>query len=431
MKNPRHLAMSIAGFAMLCISAAMPAQTPRDTSTFLIHAGRMFDSEHGTFLSNQDILVRAGAIVNVAPHIDAPTGAKIVDLRRYTVLPGLYDMHTHLLYLEGKGGLTMEGIKALVVEGLPLRTLHGAARARTFLDAGITTVRDLGNSGQFGDVALRKAISDGSMDGPRVFSCGPGLSAEGGQFPGLQPDFKSIAEAEYRIVHGPWDAAMGVRENVTYGANCIKIYSNSTPQPGSLSVEEMQAIVAEAKRMNVVVGAHATSDASVYRAAVAGVNSIEHAYQVADSTLAFMAKHGTVMVPTDMDSAFATRFGMTAAQAAPMLSMEHDRLRRAIKAGVTIVAGSDMYLDMDMPQGEAAKHNLLAYAEAGMTPVQVIQAATINAARVLHMENRLGVIKPGAFADIIAVGGDPTTDVHALFDVRFVMKGGTVYVGKP
>lgn len=422
--------------ATLVLAATSAAQTPADTGTTLIHAGRLFDSRGGTFLAGRDVLVRKGRVAEVAEHIALPAGAREVDLRRYTVLPGLIDSHTHLLYLEDpSGGLTMEGMKAVVVEGTPLRALHGAARARTFLAAGITTVRDLGNSGRFGDVALRMAIADGSVDGPRIFAAGPGLSPEGGQFPGVQAGYRAIAEEEYRVVRGPQDAAMGVRENVTYGADVIKIYSNNTPNRGALSVEEMRAIVDEAHRLHVKVTAHATSDEAVYRATLAGVDGIEHGYEIADSTLQLMARNGTFLVPTDVDSVSALRyasrtkgsFSLTPDGVPRMLQSQRDRLRRAMKAGVTIAAGSDNYIDMGWPQGEAARRNLFAYAEAGLTPVQVLQAATANAARLLGAADRIGVVTPGAYADLIAVDGDPGKDVHALEHVVYVMKGGTEY----
>ena len=421
------------------VASSVHAQTPIDTGITLIHAGRVFDSEHAVFLSARDILVRHGTIDSVAEHIAAPAGAKVVDLSRYSVLPGLIDSHTHLLYLENPSGdLTTQGASAVIMEGTPLRALHGAARARTFLAAGVTTVRDLGNSGRFGDMALRDAIRDGSVDGPRMIAAGPGLSPEGGQFPGLQSSYRAIAEEEYRVVRGPEDAALGVRENVTYGADVIKIYSNNTPNNGSLSVDEMRAIVDEAHRLHAKVTAHATSDEAVWRAATAGVDGIEHAYQVADSTLSLMKQRGVFLVPTDLDSATVLRYASRSqgkftappSQVPAILAGQRDRLRRAMKIGVTIAAGSDNYLDMGMPQGEAAKHNLFAYAEAGMPNVNVVQAATWNAARLLGLENRIGIVKPHAYADIIAVEGDPATDIHALERVRFVMKQGTTYLNK-
>ena len=255
----------------------LAAQTPPDTGTTVIHAGRLFDSENAVFLPDRTIIVRDRIITQVGQNLAIPAGARVIDLRKLTVLPSLIDAHTHLLYLEDpSGNLTMEGMKAVTVEGTPLRVLHGAARARTFLAAGITTVRDLGNSGRFGDVALQKAIEDGSVDGPRMIVSGPGLSPEGGQFPGLQIGHRAIAEEEYRIVHGPQDAAAAVSENITYGAKVIKVYSNNTPNPGSLSIEEMRAIVEPARRFGVRVAAHATNNDAVWRAVQAGVNSIEH-----------------------------------------------------------------------------------------------------------------------------------------------------------
>ena len=429
----------LAGLVLATLAIApLGAQTPRDTSARVIRAGRMFDSEAGAFLPAREILVRGGRIVQVGERVDRPAGATVVDLTGYTVLPGLIDAHTHLLYLEQIGAtLTMEGIKALVNEGLPLRALHGAARARTYLAAGITTVRDLGNSGRFGDVALRDAIDDGSVDGPRIVASGPGLSPIGGQFPGLKPGYENLVNDEYRVVRNPADAAEAVRENVTMGAKVIKIYSNNTPNPGYLTLEEMQAIVAAARMHGVRVAAHATNDAAVYRAALAGVHSIEHGYDVADSTLALMARRGVTLTPTDIDSTTIMTYlrmqnpggpAPSPQAAAGYLARGRDRLMRAIRAGVTITAGSDNYIDFKSPQGHASKQVLFAYREAGMTPVQVLQAATINDARLLGMADRIGVIKPGAFADLVAVEGDPERDFAAINRVRFVMKDGAIYL---
>lgn len=399
----------------------------------------MFDAEKGAYVGPVVIRVKGRMIEAVSATMTIPAGAHVIDLSAYTVLPGLIDVHTHLLYLEdpAAASLTGEGTKAVIVEGTPLRALHGAARARTFLDAGITTVRDLGNSGRFGDIALRTAINDGSVSGPRMFVSGPGLSPVGGQFPGIIPDQQRIVDDEYRIVRDPANAANAVRENVTFGADVIKIYSNNTPNRGSLSLEEMQAIVSSAKRLGVNVAAHATSDDAVWRAAQAGVTSIEHAYQVADSTLALMARNGVTLVATDLDSLSFVKYGeitaksggrpVTAAQIGMFLQPQRDRLRRAMKAGVMIANGSDNYLDMRGPQGAAARRNLFAYSQAGLPNAQVLQAATIWAARLIGARSRAGVIKNGNYADIIAVSGDPLADINAIEQVRFVMANGKVW----
>jgi imidazolonepropionase-like amidohydrolase len=417
-------------------TAALRAQTtPTATDVFVvIRAGRLFDSEKGTFLPARTIIVKNNLIDSVGENLPVPSGARVIDLSRYTVLPGMIDAHTHLLYLEDpSSNLTMEGIKALTVEGTTLRALRGAARGRTFLNAGITTVRDLGNSGHFGDVALRIAIAEGSVDGPRMYVSGPGLSPEGGQFPGVQSKYRQIAEEEYRIIRGAEDARLAVRENVTYGARVIKIYSNNTPNPGYLSMDEMKAIVEEAKLLRVKVAAHATNDIAVRRAVEAGVDSIEHGYEVKDETLALMKQKGVALVPTDIDDFSLKRYVERQRRPGPspsltgFLNASRERLRRAVAAGVTIVSGSDNYIDMGMPQGQAARRVLFAYRESGMEPVQILQSATINAGHLIG-DQRLGALKAGSFADIIAVEGDPVQDFNAIEKVKFVMKNGKVYV---
>ena len=435
--------------AMLTVGTAVLAQTPRDTGTTLIHAGRLFDSERGIFLRSQDILVKGNLIDTIGPSLAIPAGARVIDLRRYTVLPGLIDAHTHLLsWSTGRMGddMPLVNLKATVIDGTPLRVLRAARRARSFLQAGVTTIRDLGDAGRFLDVALRTAIDEGSVDGPRMIVSGPGLIFA---MPWFQPEYSSFLSEEYRVIKGPLDAALAVRENFTRGAEVIKMYAG-TVRPGGaiiLTPEEMRAIVQEAHRLGMKVTAHAFGDASVRSALDAGVDGIEHAYSVSDSTLALMKQKGVVLVPTDIDSLTELRYDSLVSGSKPSperitryLSPRRQRLMRAIASGVTMAAGSDMYLDLGWSQGEAAKHVLFAYAEAGMHPVQILQAATINAARTIGLDkpaspgrvprrdHAIGAIKPGAFADIIAVEGDPGVDIHALGNVRFVMKDGTVYV---
>jgi imidazolonepropionase-like amidohydrolase len=266
---------------------------------------------------------------------------------------------------------------------------------------------------------------------------GKGLSSQGGQIPGLIFKHQSIVNDEYRIVKSPDDGVQAVRENITQGADVIKIYSNNTPNNTNLSVEEIRAIVGEAHRYHLRVTAHATDNQAVYNAVVGGVDGIEHGYEVNDSTLELMAKKGVVLVPTDGDS-------VTFMQYIKLLAPEHpeemvrrimdyrrilkDRLRRAIQKGVTVVAGSDDYLDFKLPFAEPSKRTLIGYYENGIAIPQVLQFATINASRQLNWAGRIGVLKAGYLADIIAVDRDLDKNINAILNVHFVMKDGKVIV---
>ncbi len=297
--------MILAGVLPVSPSARPPVLHAQDSAT-VIKAGRLFDSAKGRS-SSPISRSWSGAEHRRGRRRGEGAGRRPGwTLGRYTVLPGLIDAHTHLLNLEHpKGNISTKGVKQITIEGLPLRALHGAARARTFLAAGISTTvprpRQLRALRRRGAPAGHRRRKRRWAADDRV---GPGMSPVGGQFPGLLPEWQSIAAEEYRIVHNADDAADAVRENVTLGARVIKIYSNDTPNPGSFSDAELAAIVEFAKRHGVRVAAHATSDEAVYRAARAGVNSSSsYAYRVASSTLsALMAKNGVMLVPTDLDT---------------------------------------------------------------------------------------------------------------------------------
>lgn len=234
----------------------------------LIKAGKMFNSETGVFENSMTIFVLGNKIQNVKPYKEVSAndtvGVEVIDLSAFAVLPGLIDAHTHLLYKETLiPGNTFSGLdlmKTVTMEGDAYRAIYGSVRAKAYLEAGITSVQDLGNSGQYADMALRKAINEGLVDGPRMRCAGRGISSEGGQIPDVIYKHRDIIDDEYRIVKGADDAMQAVRENVTQGADVIKIYSNNTPNVTALSVVEIQAIVKEAHRYGIRVTAHATDN---------------------------------------------------------------------------------------------------------------------------------------------------------------------------
>jgi len=425
-------------FAPLLLSA-------QPGKSWLIKTGKLFDSETAQFKTGLDIIVKKGFIDEVKPDT-AVTDAErkqytLIDLSSYTVLPGLIDAHTHLLYREEaashiKDFSTLALEKHLTMDGDAYRALYGAARAKGYLEAGITSVQDLGNSGRYADIALRKAIGDNLVPGPNMSCAGPGLAAAGGQMPGLLSTAQPMVDGEYRIISGAVDAVQAVREHINQGVNVIKLYSDNRPNRTTLTVEEMRAVVDEAHRYNIRVTAHATTDKAVYNAVMAGVDCIEHAYNVSDTTLMLMAKKKVIMVPTDGDNAemfsfFGSNMKDTTGLGAKVVNYRRkyiDRLQRALKFGVKIACGSDDYGDSKLPYGEPSKHVLIGYHEAGVSIAQVLQIATRNSAEELNWGNWLGVLKKGYLPDIIAVDNTIETDINALLYVRFVMKAGTVYV---
>ena len=415
----------------------------QDTKKVLIKAGKMFNSETGIFSNDMALLIEGKKIKAIKPFKEFSEKEKkeseVIDLSKYTILPGLIDAHTHLLNKETLipdnkfSGLDM--MKTLTMQGDAYRAIYGSVRAKAYLEAGITAIQDLGNSGQYADIALRKAINEGLVIGPRMRCAGRGLSSEGGQMPDVIYKHRDIVEDEYRIVKGKDDAMQAVRENITQGADVIKIYSNNTPNVTALSIEEMQAIVKEAHRYGLRVTAHATDNQAVYNAVISGVDGIEHGYEVEDSTFALMAKNGVVLIPTDGDSLVFSQyaklikpndkdFEKNVVLSRKSLSL---RLMRAFKKGVTIVAGSDDYIDFKLPYAIPSKRTLIGYFESGMSIPEILKSATINGAAQLKWKDKIGVLKEGFLADIIAVDFDLDKNINAIMNVHFVMKDGVVY----
>ena len=420
---------------LCCLSFAINSSMAQSSNATYIKAGKLFDSEKEKILTDYIIKIENNRITEVGKKVVVPENAKIIDLSAYTVLPGLIDGHTHLMTLDNLNDDTPMADK-LLFEGDALRVLRGSKRAKSWLENGFTTVRDLGDSGAFLDVALKRAINEGTVVGPRMFVSGPIIISEGGQVPGLVKSYREVISDEYTIVRSVDDAINAVRVHVNYGADIIKICANNSPNNTSLTIDEMKAIVKMAHRYDKKVTAHATNDLAVWEAVTAGVDGIEHGYQISDSTLTLMANKGVVLVPTDLSRPLFHKLydiidfkWNREKQMQRAKDRYQDRLQRAIKAGVTIVTGSDNYLDLEMPQGEAAKNILVAYHEEGMKPLQILSSSTHLSAKFMNKENELGIIKEGAFADIIAVKGDIENDFsNTMFNIVFVMKNGEIYV---
>jgi imidazolonepropionase-like amidohydrolase len=419
-----------------CVSLA---QTPAPDIT-IVKAARLLDVKTGKYLEGQAVLVRGGIIHAVGAFSElqkqAPD-AVVIDLHNTTLLPGLIDCHTHLLenYDPEVGE---DDNMELTVSGMSTasRALLGAKMGKEDVEAGITTVRDLGNSGVNGDVALRNAIRAGWVEGPRMAVSTRALSAAGGQFGNLQAGAQSLVAQEYVVVGNPNAARDAVQQAFYDGADLIKVIVNTGPRV--IASDTMKAIVEEAHRVHRKVAAHAIGDDATHIAAEAGVDSIEHGYVIPDDVLKIMAAKHIYLVPTDYPPETYAAMSKSSAALPPevqkrrqegfrrIAESNHERLRRAVAAGVPIAFGSDEYYNIPgFTRGQSSLKPFESYAQSGMTPLEIIQAATVNAADLLGV-NHLGSIEKDKGADLIAVEGDPLKDITVLERVRFVMLKGKV-----
>jgi imidazolonepropionase-like amidohydrolase len=408
--------------------------------TVAIRAARLIDGKSDQVLDKPVVIIEGGKIQSIGAGLAIPKGATVIDLDGVTLLPGLIDAHTHLLSeVDGSNVMQqdLEMLKIVATQSTAERALLGAKLGKEDLDAGITTVRDLGNSGVNGDVALRNAIDRGWLPGPRIIPSTRALAAPGGQFGRLSPSAQRVIDDEYAVIDGPQSARQAVRQALYDGANCIKVIVNGSP--ANVTPDEMRAIVEEAHGAGVKVAAHAIGDQATRTAAGAGVDSIEHAYVVPDDVLKTMAEKHIFLVPTDGTThqfeqmMFGGRQGDAEVRERIVVQLKgyvagsQNRIQRARKMGVPIAAGSDMYLTVaGQTRGQASLDMLEAYSAAEMPAMDIIRAATSNGAELLGLQDRLGVLEPGKFADIIGVRGDPLKDITVLQRARFVMKAGVV-----
>ncbi len=428
MKLSRTLLASI--FLLFCINfswaQAAPAAAPK---TVVIRAGHLLDVKTGKTLANQTIIIRGDKITEVTGAVDQimPKDATMVDLSNATVLPGLIDAHTHVTMPTNFG-------YSRLATSVPREALIGARNARVTLEAGFTTIRNVGASG-FTDVALRDAINAGDVPGPHMLVSGPALSITGGHCDNNLLPFEYHAQSE-GVADGVEAVQHKVRENIKYGADLIKVCATGgvlshgdDPQASQYTIEEMKAIVADAHRLGRKVAAHAHGAQGIRWASEAGVDSIEHGSYIDDAAIATMKKNGTYLVPTlylgDWFLENAERTGAPAeliAKAREVMPAARKNVARAFAAGVKVGFGTDAAV---YPHGLNA-HEFAVMVKLGLSPLQAIQAATINDADLLGWSDKVGTIEAGKWADIVAVDGDPLADVTTLERVKFVMKGGEV-----
>jgi len=413
-------------FAVVCLGALAVTQTAKHVA---VHAGHLLDVKTGKTLTDQTIVIEGAKIISIGATADAkvPADATRIEVPNATVLPGLIDAHTHL---------TMNpqfGYETLAIS-VPREALIGAKNARATLFAGFTSVRNVGASG-FSDVALRDAINAGDVPGPRMLVSGPALGITGGHCDNnmLPSEYHAVGDG---VADGIAAVQHKVRENIKYGADVIKVCATGgvlslgdNPQHSQYTLEEMKAIVADAHRLGRKVAAHAHGAEGIRWAAEAGVDSIEHGSYIDDAAIAVMKEHGTYLVPTlylgdwMIENAGLTRLPPPLlAKAQEVLPNARKNVAHAFASGVKVALGTDAAV---YPHGMNG-HEFGVMVKLGLTPLQAIQAGTVNAADLLGWAGKVGTLEAGAWADIVAVDGDPLKDVTTLERVKFVMKGGEV-----
>jgi len=394
-----------------------------------IRAGRLIDGVSSQPMSHGVILIEGDRITGVGRDLAPPAGARVIDLSAYTVLPGLIDAHTHVCFAP------QDGKDPVLTKSIAFRALQGAAAARASLDAGFTTLRDTDSEGaQFADVAVRDAIRQGLIPGPRLFVATRALSITGGHMNlvGLAPEIDSRLPQVAAMTDTADEMVREVRRQVKYGADWIKIYATSTLRQidqktleplSQFNEAQLRAVVEEARRWRKDVATHAYGGDGAKAAVRGGVRSVEHGMLLDDETLKLMVERGVYWCPTfsNMRPTHALA-GYPEDFVRRVMARHRETFQRALRMGVKIAFGTDAGRVVHGTNAE--EFDLMV--QAGMEPMRAIQAATSVAAELLRLQNEIGAVKKGYAADLVAVAGNPLRNVKLLQDVRFVMKAGTV-----
>jgi len=379
-----------------------------------IRAGRVADPQTGKTASNQIILVEKGKITAIGLALSIPASAMVIDLSRFTVLPGLFDAHTHLCMTVKKARDNGRYYYTTLNDPDSFRAIEGVANARAMLDAGFTTVRDVGNEGNYACTSLRQAIQTGVVSGPTIINAGRIIAPYGGQFQ-LQQDKPRLGEPEYFYADTRDEMVKAIRENIHYGARVIKIVVDD--QRYIYSADDIRFMVDEAARAGLRLAAHCWTRQGAHNAALAGVASIEHGFDLTDDDMKLAKKNNVTLVGTEY----------LALSIPGTRDRWIDRLRRAYRIGVPLVYGTDV---IDAVEGETratlAISGIEPWIEAGVPASALLKAMTIDAARLLDVDKDRGELRVGLAADIIATLENPLENANALKRVTFVMKDGVV-----
>jgi imidazolonepropionase-like amidohydrolase len=413
--------------AVAALASAAQSQSP-DTVTVL-HAAHLLDVEHGVLISPGEVLVRGNLIAEAGRSVNHPQGAKVVDLGASTLMPGMIDAHVHLFLHPGAEDLQT------VIESVPHRTILAELAARDDLMAGFTAERDMGTEGAgSADTAVRNAIDAGLIPGPRMRVSGNAISILGGHEDAVQFNPAEHVSSNATYANSAGELVTVVRQQLKEGADFIKIYETGTDQlkneifttPYQYTQAELEAAVKETARMGTRVGVHCTGEPGARYAVEAGVASIDHAYQLSAETMRLMREKQIYAVPTFTIVEYFADHAESPASAKherAMLDFHAAEFKKQLAAGVPFAVGSDVG---PFPHGTQARE-LELMVQYGMPAINVLKADLLNGARLLNWQGEIGELKPGYFADVIAVPGNPLEDISVLKRVSFVMKNGVVY----
>ena len=401
---------------------------------YLLKVAKLYDSEKNIFIANQEILVEGKLITKVGTGIKVPANTSVINLQSCTVSPGLIDAHTHILTIQK----TADALETdLLLNSDIERSLRAVKIAKEYLHSGFTTIRDLGNSGMFLDLNMKRAINKGWVIGPRMVVSGPILSPEDGQFFNLSSQNRAVIDREYRVIKNVEDARQAVKDHISKGADVIKVVMGDGRI--TLTTEEVRSIVQTAHYYGMKVTAHATYDEVIIKALDAGVDGIEHGYNISDSLLDRMASQRVYLVPTigtvagytDILDDGKVKSAEEVKGLQDFVNKSEAIVKKAIDKGVMVVNGADMYIQVKGSQGDAAKNSMEAYYEGCGKAGEVLKTATRNAAIACGVDWFTGVIKEKMTADIIAFDGDIEKDFkNVLYKIKFVMKDGEVLLHK-